>query len=246
MALSKSKLQRGYSRIARCYISNIPYTIISMKPVLDLTRSQSWSSLSSFWWDKEEWYQRYVVHAKCKGFPALLCLIFPDHPQRCPKAKTTPALQFGAAFAKSIENKTCNVKELMKKLTGTKEHPFNVMFGKIPLTGYADDFDAETFLKLDEVKTGKKEWTQKRVDEHGQFDMYLLMNLITNKIKPENVGCHLHWIPTQENGDFSISFIEPVTVHTFETKRTMRQVLNFGMRINSTYQEMQEYARNHA
>lgn len=186
----------------------------------DLKRPQSWSSLSSFWWDKEEWFMRYILGVK---------------------SPETAELKFGAAFAKSIEDGSCDIPELMQHLTGRKEHPFKVMFGKIPLMGYADDFDPVTFKRLEEVKTGKKPWDQKRVDEHGQIDMYLLMNYISNKIKPEEVRCRLHWLPTEQNGDFSISLIRPIKVHTFETRRTMQQILNFGMKINRTYREMQEY-----
>jgi hypothetical protein len=214
-------------------------------PEFDLKKEQSWSSFSSFWWDKEEWYEERIVHGRCKREPVLVCLIFPDQPDKCPKAKKSREMEFGAAFAKSIEDGTCPYPDLMRHLTGRKEHPFRVMFGKIPLVGYADDFDQETFLRLEEVKTGKKAWDQKRADEHGQFDMYLLMNLITNKIKPQDVKCRLHWLPTQENGDFSISFIEPVRVRTFETKRTMQQVLNFGMKINKTYREMIDFVKNY-
>jgi len=194
------------------------------KYFFDKKRPQSWSSFSAFWWNQEEWFNRYVLHYD---------------------QTVTRELEFGKAFAKSIEDGTCKVPELMRHLTGKKEHPFNVMFGKIPLVGYADDFDPVTFRRLEEVKTGKKPWDQKRVDEHGQIDMYLLMNLITNKVKPEEVACRLHWLPTQENGDFSISFIEPVKVHTFETARTTRQVLNFGMKINKTYRDMEEFVKSH-
>jgi hypothetical protein len=111
--------------------------------------------------------------------------------------------------------------------------------------GYADDFDPISCRRLEEVKTGKREWNQKRVEDHQQIDMYLLMNYITNKIKPEDVGCRLHWLPTEQHGDFSISFIEPVRVHTFPTKRTMRQVLAFGMKINKIYKEMEQFVANH-
>lgn len=194
------------------------------KYIFDKTRPLSWSSLSSFWWDKEEWFNKYVLHFE---------------------QTITNEMEFGKLFAKSIEEGTCQVPELMQHLTGKKEHPFNAMFGKIPLVGYADDFDPITFKRLEEVKTGKKPWTQTRANDHGQFDMYLLMNYITNKIKPEEVACRLHWLPTQQNGDFSISFIQPVRVHTFTTKRTMKQILGFGMKINKTYREMEEFVKNH-
>jgi hypothetical protein len=195
-----------------------------MKYTFDKNRPLSWSSISSFWWNKEEWFEKYILHYE---------------------QAVTKEMEFGKRFAQSIEDGNCPVPELMQYLTGKKEHPFNVKFGTIPLVGYADDFDDKTFRRLEEVKTGKKKWDQKRVDEHLQIDTYLLMNYITNKVRPEEVRCRLHWIQTEENGDFSISFVQPIKVHTFETKRTMQQILNFGMKVNKTYKEMQDFVTNH-
>jgi len=78
-----------------------------------------------------------------------------------------------------------------------------------------------------------------------QFGMYLLMNYITNKVRPEDVTCRLHWLPTKENGDFTIDFIEPVRVHTFVTRRNMAQILAFGSKINRIYGEMEAYCQAH-
>lgn len=187
-------------------------------------RDFSWSQLSSFEYDPEQWYTRYVLGQK-------------DEP--------TNEMLFGRDLATALETNTCNIPDLVKKLPFKKEHPFKVKFGDMTLVGFADDFDHESFLHLNEVKTGKAPWTQKRADEHGQFDMYLLMNYITNKIRPEEVACSLHWVPTKQNGDFSISFVEPIVVHTFSTKRTMQDILVFGTRINRVYKEMGEYIKNH-
>lgn len=128
------------------------------------------------------------------------------------------------------------------------EHGFKVMFGKLCLVGYADSFCGIEKKKLYEYKTGVKAWDQKRVDQHGQIDMYLLMHFITEKIKPEDMECKLVWLPTQrsEGGDFKveIKLIQPCVPRIFNTKRTMAQILAFGARINRTYKEMEEYAHN--
>ncbi len=196
-----------------------------MKKSFDKARPLSWSAISSFEYNPEQWYRKYVLNEK--------------DPE-------TKEMIFGKKLANELENGTCDIPELVKKTPYKKEHPFKVMFGKIPLIGFCDDFDTTTFKVLNEVKTGKKDWDQKRADLHGQFDMYLLMNYITNKIPPEEVVCTLHWLPTQENGDFNISFIEPIKVQSFTTKRTMAQILAFGSRINRIYKEMEDYAQSHA
>lgn len=185
-------------------------------------RPLSWSQISCFEWNPEEWYRKYVLNER---------------------EEDTKEMVFGKELAKSIEDG----KPLVPVTTYSRvEHPFRVKFGDIELVGFADSFCDQTFRKLREYKTGKKEWTQKRADEHGQIDMYLLMNYITNKIPPEEVECHIDWIPTQENGDFTISFIEPIKIHSFKTSRTMQQILAFGARIRRVHKEMENYANNHA
>lgn len=187
-------------------------------------RPFSWSQLSSFEYDPEQWYKNYFLGIR---------------------DASSKEMEFGKVFALSIEEGTCEIKELMERLPRKKEHPFKVVYAGIMLTGFADAFEDVTFDDLGEVKTGKKAWDQKRVDNHGQIDMYLLMNYITNKKRPEDVRCRLHWIPTQDNGDFTISFVKPVKVHTFETKRTMADILAFGNRIKNTIKQMEIYAHSH-
>ena len=187
-------------------------------------RPLSWSAISSFEYDPEQWYKRYVLNEKQ-----------PDSKE----------MIFGKELALSIENNTCVVPNLLKVLQKKKEHPFKVVFNGIPMVGYADAFCDKSFKYIDEVKTGKKVWTQKRADEHGQITMYVLMNYITNKVLPEEVSCALHWIPTEENGNYSIDFVRPVTFHTFYTKRSMKDMLLFGARINKTVKEMEQYVLRH-
>lgn len=191
-----------------------------MKYTFNRERPLSWSAISSFEYDKEQWFRRYVLGEK-------------DEP--------TKEMLFGKKLADSIENGTCDVPTLLENLQKKKEHKFQVMFGPIALVGFADAFCEDTLRKLDEVKTGKKAWDQKRADSHRQFDMYLLMNYITSRIDPSEVECTLHWIPTQDNNDFSISFVEPIEVKRFKTKRTMTDILKFGERIQRVVREMEEY-----
>lgn len=193
----------------------------------DKTRPLSWSAIASFEYDKEQWYEKYILGKK---------------------PEDNKEMVFGREFAKSIEDGVCDKKyniELLPLLQKKKEHPFHVVFSGIPLIGFADAFDDKNFKILDEVKTGKREWDQKRADEHRQIDMYLLMNLITNKIKPEDVVSTIRWVPTQENGDFSISLVQPAKVHSFITKRTTAQILKFGAYIQQIYKEMELYAATH-
>ena len=171
-------------------------------------RQFSWSQLSSWEYDHEQWFNRYVLKEE---------------------QYTSAEMEFGKTIGDKVA-KDPKYLPFIKRLD-TSEHPFKVMFGKIPLVGYGDFFCSKTRRKLQELKTGVKEWNQKRADEHGQIDMYLLMHFITEKIKPEKMECELIWLPTKrvEGGDFhvKITLVEPVKKHykVFKTKRTMADIL---------------------
>lgn len=189
-------------------------------------RDLSWSQISSFEYDPDQWYRRYFE--KEEQFE-------------------TEEMKFG----KEIGEKLANDPEFLPEVPRHSkfEHGFRVMFDGIPLVGYADSFCSITKKKLLEYKTGVKAWDQKRADEHGQIDMYLLMHYITEKIKPEEVKCEIVWLPTErkEDGDFqvTIKLVEPIVPQAFKTKRTMADILRFGARIKQVYKEMELYAKYH-
>jgi hypothetical protein len=180
----------------------------------------SWSQLSSFEYDKEQWYKRYVLGIK--------------DPQ-------TKEMLFGVEIGTKLATDPIFMPQVPRY--PKYEHELRFNFGDIPMVGFIDGWDGIEYA-LGEYKTGKKPWTQKRADTHGQFDMYNLGLWITEKIKPEEIVNSLHWLPTQEHGDFTMSLISS-EVHTFVTKRTMRDILNFGMRINKIYKEMHDYCKAH-
>lgn len=192
-----------------------------MKYSIDKTRALSWSSISSFEYNKEQWFDTYILG----------------------KRQETAALSFGSLVDKKLQDDPAYLPEIVR--LPLLQHKMNAMFGKIPLVGVADGFDRAGHKLLD-YKTGKVVWNQKRADETGQLTMYCLLLYITEKIKPEEMDLSIIWLETCENGDFSISFKEPLIVRTFETKRTMKQILTFGMKINKTYREMEEYVKGHA
>jgi hypothetical protein len=188
------------------------------------TRPLSWSAISSFEYDPEEWYQNYVV-----GKPR----------------KSNPEMEFGKKVGELLAANGTYLPQVPR--LGKYEHPFKVVYNKIPLIGFADTFCVLTHSKLKEFKTGVREWNQKRVDEHGQLTLYCLLNYISKKIKPEDMDIELVWLPTKriENGNFEvkIEFVEPIdkSMKIFKTKRTMADILQMGARINVAVREMQEY-----
>lgn len=183
-------------------------------------RPLSWSAISSFEYNPEEWYKRYILGEK---------------------GVDTREMEFGKLIADSFQTDKPLVPVILYKIV---ELPLSVVFNGMPLVGYIDTYDPKTH-NFREFKTGKKEWDQKRANEHGQLKMYALLLFIMYKVKPENYKIHLDWIPTQDNGDFSISFIEPIEVHSFEVKLTMKDIVVFGAHIKNTYKQMQKYIKNY-
>lgn len=191
------------------------------KPTFSRSRPLSWSALSSFEWDPEQWYRKYVL-----GEPTPL----------------SEELKFGSYIDKKLQDDPSFLPMIPRYPIA--QHEMKVKLGSIPLIGFADAFHPMD-LKIRDFKTGKKAWDQKRADETGQLTMYLLMLFIMNGIKPEKMRCFIDWIPTKENGDFTISLIEPCRPLSFETKRTTKQVLAFGVYIKETYQKMIEYCEDY-
>lgn len=207
-------------------------------------RAYSWSQHSSFNYDPEQWYDKYITHGSCTRELCALGLAI------CPANAKSPEMEFGSMVGKKLETDPTFLPQIKRQ--NIMEHEFKCKYGKIDLIGFADSFCTMTDKKLEEYKTGVKKWDQKRVDEHGQLTMYSLMHYLITKTRPEEVEISLWWMPTKrtESGDFSvkIEFIEPIeeNIKSFKTKRTMRDILAFGSEINKTYRKMELYALSHS
>ncbi len=177
----------------------------------------SWSQLSSFEYSPEEWYSRYVLKHRS--------------PESAPMR-----------FGKEVGEKLATDSTYLPQVPRLKEfeHRLEAVFDGIPLVGYIDSYAPHTALL--EYKTGKPKWTQQRADSHGQIDMYLLMIYIKYAVKPEDILTKLIWLPTQENGDFSVSLVDDTKCYIFETNRTTLDIIRFGERIHTRINEMESYA----
>ncbi len=156
--------------------------------------------------------------------------------------ETSKEMEFGSLIDKRIQNDPKFLPTLPRY--PLMQYKMSVIYNKIPLVGLPDGIDF-TNPRLADYKTGKKKWDQDRADETGQLTMYLLLVYISKKVSPEKFRCFIHWLPTQANGDFTISLIKDCKPITIETKRTMADLLKFGQRINSIYKQMEEYCLNH-
>lgn len=192
-----------------------------MKWAITDKRPLSWSAISSFEYDPEQWYRNYVLGVRD---PA------------------TKEMMFGSL----IGNKIAKDRKFIPELPRARifEYELRGRLDGIPLVGFIDSYTPHS--KLKEYKTGKKAWDQNRADTHGQIDMYLLLLNLMHRVKPEKIGAEVIWLPTMENGAFEITFRDkPVKPIVFPTTRDMVQILTFGRRIKSTYIAMQKYAESH-
>lgn len=198
-------------------------------------RPLSWSAISSFEWNKGQWYRKYVL----KELPEI-----------------TPELEFGSMIDKRIQDDPTYLPELVRY--PVLQHEMRATFNGIPLLGYADTYrlplpqrlpdpDGKMINTIElaairDYKTGRKPWDQKRADSTGQLTMYMFMLYLRDKIKPEDVECYIDWLPTHIE-DGKIAFIKEGDIHTFKTRRSMREVLAFGQRIKDTWEQMEEYCQ---
>lgn len=183
----------------------------------------SWSSINLFdsdspWCDREEWYRTYVL--------------------KLPRKAPSKEMLFGTKIDELIQNDPTFLPELIR--LPHLQFELKAKLGDIKLYGKPDNLCLDTF-QLEDFKTGKGEWTKKKAQETGQLKMYLFMLWVTHGIDPEKFTCRIKWMPTQENGDFSISFKEPLQIQTFEVKHKRGDILAFGNKIKKIRQEMIDY-----
>jgi len=191
-----------------------PY-IPKLKPPFPYDRPLSWSQLSSFKYRPSQWYNKYVLG------------------EEEPPSKE---MLFGKTEGERFASDPTYMPQLPR--LSTYEHKLRFTFNGLEMLGFVDAYTPHTHLG--EYKTGRKAWDKKRVDQHGQLDMYLLGVWTLYKVRPEDVVCHLHWLPTHIK-DGEVAYIEPIKVHSFKAKRTMADILRFGQWVMETRKEMEDY-----
>lgn len=182
-------------------------------------RPISWSAISSWEYNPDEWYRKYILKEPVEENMAMI---------------------FGKKFAKSVEDRKPMVPvEIYKEV----EYSLKVMFSQIPLVGFIDTYEPHT--KMREFKTARQIWSKEKAEQHGQLKMYALMLYCTHKVKPEDLTIHLDCIQTRENSNFSIEFMEPVKIHSYEVRLSMKDILLFGSYIIKTVNQMEKFVESY-
>ena len=181
------------------------------------TRALSHSQLASFEYDREDWYDNYILGIR---------------------KPPTPEMRIGTVVGDAIGTPDSPIPELQPP--GVKEYPLQALWEDIPLIGYADHFCPDT-LVLHENKTSpnKKRWTQGKADKHDQLTMYAFMLQLSQDIDPESVTMYLNFIPVCLTG---VSLNVCGGYRQFETKRTQEDIERYKVYIMDTVEKMAEYA----
>ena len=185
----------------------------------------SWSSMNAFEsYDREDWYQKYVLGIK---------------------GDINPAMQAGI----EIGERWANDPQFLPTVERPEVFEYNLcaILDKIPLTGHFDGLSLLKKKKLWELKTSQldKRWNSKSAREWGQINFYLLLLMLNDKkLKPEDFEIDLIYVPVVMSGDFKVSQCgDPIIIPTV---RTTQDVLFFGAHLEKVYKEMEEFIHKHA
>lgn len=185
-----------------------------------IVRPLSYSQLSCWEYNKDEWYERYILNKKT---PA------------------NSAMRAGTLIGDSIGTD----KSLVPLLTppGVKEYELRASLGNIHIVGFCDHYCPDTrILHENKTSTSRLKWNQKSVDTHKQLDMYALMLFLTHDVLPDDLTIYLNYIPVIEGPDMRYYLPNPVEHYTFETKRTAEQLVAMTQYIEKTVWDMCAYA----
>ena len=149
-------------------------------------------------------------------------------------------LKLGKAFAEAVELEQEELPlgfEIAKMLIPRfekKEFTLTGVVDDVPIWGVLDGFD-ERDLVIHEIKTGTFEWTQDYVDKFGQLTFYSTLVYLNYGKLPSKI--FLYWIPSRyEMGEFVLTS----DIKIFETKRTIDDLLDMGVRIKGAWKRIQE------
>lgn len=182
-------------------------------------RPLSWSCISSFRYNKEEWYNKYIL-----GIPP------PEN----------AAMKFGKEVGEKLSTDPNYLPEVPRAQIYEYELKFKI--NGTPCVGYIDSYTPHDLLL--EYKTAGKAWTQDRADEHGQLSLYALGLYTLHKVKPEQLTIKLVSMATEQRQDFTVGFVPDMKPEVFEVKLTMKDILMFGVEINKVIKEMESYVLN--
>ena len=205
------------------------------------TRPLSHSQLESWKYNKDEWYDRYILG---KSYPPNV------------------VMKFGSKIGDAIGTPDCPIPDLNPP--GVKEFKLSAKLGDIYIVGYADHFCPQT-LVLNENKStdNPNKWHPESVRLHRQFDIYALMLFFQYDIPPEDVSMYLndvrtekYWVPkpghedlpeyllNEHTADEAVRLKRPIEWYQHPTTRTGSDLKRYVKYVEKTVEAMWEYVSN--
>ncbi len=219
-----SKLSDEDRRKQKKHKNNMNAKKRNLKNHINRHRPLSWSALSAFEYNKEQFYSKYI-----EGI----------------KTDPTPKMLYGNVVGERIASDANFLPEISPRYK-IYEKKLEGKIGEICLTGFLDNYCPDTHA-FHEFKTSssKTRWTQKSANEHGQILFYKLLIWLNYQIPPEQVKCRLWYIPVHENGSFEMELSKEL-IQSFEVKHTSADVLKFGNYIKQVWKEMEEFVESYS
>jgi hypothetical protein len=188
-------------------------------------RPLSWSSISLWYYDKQQWARKYL-----------------DGLETPPNSE----MLFGNVIGQKIASDPSFLPEITPRYK-IYEKAFNTSIdnGRIRLVSYLDNYCPDTH-HFHEFKTSSnpKKWTQLSAEEHGQLDFYYLMIWLCEGVLPEDVKARLWYIPVEKGADFEMK-LSASPIQSFPIQKTVVDILKFGNYIIKTYRDMEKFAKKY-
>jgi len=162
---------------------------------------------------------------------------------------TNAEMRYGRKIADGLidkKNKEWDIEFLRTWLPEPDEREKEILIAvdSVPVLVKMDGFTKKGLI-IDEYKTGKSAWTQKKVDASDQITIY---SMVVWKKYKKNLKIRFHWIPTHDiDGKVVITGEMP---KTFATQRSIKDYMLMFSRLKQAYLGIKElrklYADNHS
>lgn len=190
----------------------------------------SWSQLSLYRINKDKYIEEYVYGKKQRDYQ-------------------NAYMSYGSKLADHLETGEGGTEEMdmIASLIPQREHmeyiekiDMPTAGGPITLHVAIDSYGEEKGTHyIEEYKTGKTAWTQKRANSHDQLTFYALgIWYKTGKI-PKTA---LHWIPTENRNGTVMAVGAP---ETFHVEKTMKDLLSLAAEITAMVDYITPYYQSY-
>ena len=183
----------------------------------------SWSAISSYEYDKEQWAKKYLEGVTTPASPQML---------------------FGNVVGNKLAKDPTYLPVVLRY--DAFEPCLTATLDGIPLIGYFDSLDTKEYHFYEyKTSSNKDKWTHKSANLHGQILFYLTLIYLNTKRLPEMIKIKLFYIPVISDDNFKLGVNES-GIQSFEIKHTTTEMLKFMKKIKKIYKAMENMAKNKA